>query len=123
MVKQLWVGMLTLAVLIQALDRGLLWSGFYLNQRYIAENLCENRDQPLLHCDGHCQLRKALDKLDGKKEQHQPKEAKTEVLICETWVPLWVGSLPELSSGPLFPADEWLPTDRFPADILKPPIV
>jgi len=123
MVKQLWVGMLTLAVLIQALDRGLLWSGFYLNQRYIAENLCENRGQPLLHCDGHCQLRKALDKLDDKKEQRLPKEAKTEVLICETWAPLWVDPLPEPCSEHLFPADELLPADRFRADILKPPIV
>ena len=115
--------MLMLSVLLQALDRGLLWSGFYLNQRYIAENLCENRDQPELHCDGHCQLRKALDKLDDKKEQRLPKEAKTEVLICETWVPLWIDPLPESSSEQRFPTDELLPADHFSTDILKPPIV
>ena len=121
--KQLMVGILVLAVSLQALDRGLLWSGFYLNQRYIAENLCENRDQPMLHCEGHCQLRKVLDKLNHKKEQHLPKEAKTEVLICETWAPLWTQPLPEQSHITLFPVDELLPADRFFADILKPPIV
>lgn len=111
------------AILLQAFDKGLLLSGFCLNQRYIAAELCENRDKPQLHCDGHCVLRKALEKLDDKKTaNHSPKETKTEVLICQSGESLWNQPLPLICYAYAFPSDESNLTDQYPTDLLKPPI-
>ena len=33
---------------------------FYLNQKQIAEEFCENKSQPERHCEGHCYLKKQL---------------------------------------------------------------
>jgi len=43
---------------------------FRLNQKYIAQTLCENRDKPCCHCHGKCYLKKQLEKSD--KEQGLP---------------------------------------------------
>lgn len=73
------------AVLLQTFDRGLLLSGFYLNQQYIATELCENKNEIQLECEGTCVLRKALEKLeDEKSKDSTPKELKIEVLICQS---------------------------------------
>lgn len=73
------------AVLFQTFDRGLLLSGFYLNQQYIATELCENKDKVQSGCEGSCVLHKALKKLDDEKSKERtPKELKTEVLICQS---------------------------------------
>ncbi|HET8837465.1 MAG TPA: hypothetical protein VFM82_00550 [Flavobacteriaceae bacterium] len=40
---------------------------YYLNQDYIAEFLCINKDKPEMHCDGKCYLMKQL----AKQEQHK----------------------------------------------------
>ena len=45
---------------------------FYLNQDYIAKNLCINRDKPKMHCNGKCHLKKKLREED-KKEQESPE--------------------------------------------------
>ena len=33
---------------------------YRVNQDYIAKNLCENRDKPMLNCNGQCYLAKKL---------------------------------------------------------------
>lgn len=70
-------------VLLQAFDRGVIWSGFHMNQTYIIENLCENKDKPERHCEGNCHLHKLLEK-NTEKEAPQPKgNGHVEWLICE----------------------------------------
>src|SRR5690606_40650947 len=41
-----------------------LWplAEYVVNYDYIVENLCENKDRPLLNCDGKCYLAKQLAK-------------------------------------------------------------
>src|SRR5690606_25919982 len=55
-------------------SRLLVSAAFELNREYIADNLCENRDQPQLHCDGHCYLAKKLKEADGQQKKSE-KEA------------------------------------------------
>jgi hypothetical protein len=38
-----------------------------VNKDYISKNLCENKDKPMLHCNGKCHLRKQLAKEDKKE--------------------------------------------------------
>ena len=42
---------------------------FHLNRDYIARVLCENRDKPLLHCDGKCYLAKKLKQQQDKQDK------------------------------------------------------
>jgi hypothetical protein len=44
-----------------------------INRAYIAKNLCENRNVPNSCCEGKCQLKKRLSKVDKNSEQQQEK--------------------------------------------------
>ncbi len=54
---------------------------FVIHQDYIAQNLCENRDKPDLHCNGTCVLMQKLKlKKDTSNEPRElPKLAQTEI--------------------------------------------
>jgi hypothetical protein len=41
-----------------------------MNQSYIAETLCVNRDKPMMHCNGKCYLSKKI--TDQQKKEHSP---------------------------------------------------
>lgn len=42
---------------------------YQINKEYITRVLCENRDKPQLHCDGHCYLAKKLKAQEEKQDQ------------------------------------------------------
>jgi hypothetical protein len=46
---------------------------YRVNQDYIAKNLCENRDKPMMNCNGQCYLAKQL-KAAEEKEQKSNSE-------------------------------------------------
>ena len=46
---------------------------YRINRDYIAENLCVNRDKPMLNCNGQCYLAKKL-KAAEEKEQKSKSE-------------------------------------------------
>ena len=46
---------------------------YRVNQDYIAKNLCENRDKPMMNCNGQCFLAKQL-KAAEEKEQKSNSE-------------------------------------------------
>jgi hypothetical protein len=49
-------------------------AGFKLNQQYIAANICLNRHNPRLHCNGQCYFMKKL-RLAGEKEKGTERES------------------------------------------------
>jgi hypothetical protein len=63
-----------------------LWTlcSFFIQQDYIAQNLCENRFDKLSMCNGQCYLEKQL-KEDGKQEQKLPtiKQQESFCLVHE----------------------------------------
>ncbi|MGH2643306.1 MAG: hypothetical protein ACRDE2_05110 [Chitinophagaceae bacterium] len=38
-----------------------IWAGYEINKSFITQNLCVNRDDPAMHCDGKCFLNKQLE--------------------------------------------------------------
>ncbi|GAA4088925.1 hypothetical protein [Mucilaginibacter panaciglaebae] len=60
MFKKLTAIILLLALVSVNLSRYFIFAGFELNKKYIAANLCENRDKPWLHCNGHCYFMKKV---------------------------------------------------------------
>ncbi len=57
---------------------------FGINQDFIAEMLCVNKDKPNTTCNGKCYLSEQLKKVEEQKEKQapnpNPKEEKLEVL-------------------------------------------
>lgn len=66
--------LLLVAVLAANFSYYFVYAGFELNKKYIATVLCENRDKPLLHCDGKCYFMKKI-KQAGEKEKSADRQA------------------------------------------------
>lgn len=45
---------------------------YVINQDYIAEYLCINKDKPEMHCDGKCYLMQMLEEQSNEKKQNLP---------------------------------------------------
>jgi hypothetical protein len=45
-----------------------IYAGYEVNQKYIAEKLCENRDKPWLNCNGRCYLMKKIKQAEEKEK-------------------------------------------------------
>ncbi|RYZ23596.1 MAG: hypothetical protein EOO16_04155, partial [Chitinophagaceae bacterium] len=58
--KLLLVPILLLLVAVQSFGKWIILAEFRVNQAWIAERLCENRDRPQLKCGGRCQLMKRM---------------------------------------------------------------
>lgn len=56
---------------------------FEANRTYIAQNLCENRNKPELHCKGKCYLKKQLKKEEKNESASNIWKAKSETLFVE----------------------------------------
>jgi hypothetical protein len=72
-----------LGLLVQSFNKLFIVLDFRLNRSYIAQNLCENRSRPQMHCNGKCHMMKVM-KQEQKKDQDNPErraENKFE-LIC-----------------------------------------
>lgn len=70
------------AILLNTVSRLIIHVDFLINQEYIAENLCINKEQPVKQCNGSCQLKMELEKDDERKE----KTVKHQVEIIPTIV-------------------------------------
>ena len=57
---------------------------YRVNQDYIAKNLCENRDKPMLNCNGQCYLAKQLKAAEEKEQKSNAErlEKMPEVVLA-----------------------------------------
>ena len=57
---------------------------YRVNQDYIAKNLCENRDKPMLNCNGQCYLAKQLKAVEEKEQKSNSErlEKMPEVVLA-----------------------------------------
>lgn len=79
--KQLITVFLMMIWCCQLSGRYMVMFEFYLNQAYVAQNLCVNKDKPQLHCNGKCHLRKQLNE-EERRDQNNPErraENKAEI--------------------------------------------
>lgn len=69
------------AFIFHATSRLFVYVNHFINQEYIAENLCENRDEPKLNCNGKCHLKKELKKNEKHKQQERKNQIETFLFI------------------------------------------
>ena len=83
--KSIFILFVTLGFLLNIGGKVFVYVDFYLNQEYIAKNLCENKDKPVLKCNGKCHLAKELAKEEKKekKEDKQMYKDTTLYFFCE----------------------------------------
>jgi hypothetical protein len=63
-----FLALLLIALIVSAnFTRLFIYAGFEVNQKYIAEKLCENRNKPWLNCHGRCYLMKKIKQAEDKE--------------------------------------------------------
>jgi len=77
MLKRLTAWLLVFSVLTVNYSRLFVYAGFKLNQTYIAAKLCENRNRPLLHCNGKCYLMKKIRQAEDKQNNAESQAQKS----------------------------------------------
>lgn len=63
------------------MSQAVIVAEFVWNQDYIAQNLCENIDKPVLKCNGKCQLAKELEQNEEKKSNQTIPEIEVSFFI------------------------------------------
>ncbi len=79
-----WVSIPMLFLILLTSSRDLItYVGFYLNQDYITQNLCENRYKPVVMCHGKCVLKDATAQ-NHENEQNEvpiPQQEERSVFV------------------------------------------
>src|ERR1700744_4970155 len=71
--------LLIVAVISSSFSRVLMYAGFEMNQKYIAQNLCINKDRPWLHCNGHCYFMKKIQQAEEKEKSDNSQSQKNRL--------------------------------------------
>ncbi|MCW3466309.1 hypothetical protein [Chitinophaga nivalis] len=121
--KQLITVMFMLIWVCQLSGRYVVMLDYYLNQSYIAKNLCINRDKPQLHCNGKCHLKKQLKEEDRRSQENPERKAdnKVEIFCPPADDLLPVPPLAATLHHPLSPDAMGMPVDQ-PSGLFRPPI-
>jgi hypothetical protein len=75
-----------ISIFLQTFSTLIIHTEFYLNRSYIAKNLCENVDKPMMHCNGKCYLNKKL-KQQQKQDQQAPVSKTEKFDVAPFFVP------------------------------------
>ncbi|WP_207515185.1 hypothetical protein [Longitalea luteola] len=114
---------LLLLVLLKVLAAPVIYLQFEWNKAYIAANLCENRNKPIMSCGGKCHLNKQLSKATETSDPQTQKGNTTVVLLdyCESIKEFLFD--PDLSLSQ--PFETWLLTNTakgHSGNVFHPPI-
>ncbi len=99
---------------------------YFVNYNYIVDELCENRDKPILTCNGKCYLEKQVTKqqnLDREQKIPQPPKIDLEKFVTLKYNPFTYHIIAEeqIQQNPLFYIK--LENKIFSDSLLRPPIV
>lgn len=113
--------LLASSIFIQTFSSFIVKIDFYMNQSYIAKNLCVNREKPMMHCNGKCYLSKKLKQQEKQDPQAPvPKYERFDVVLY--FAPSYNAPQNSLSKvkNKFFIKDENL-VSSFPSSIFHPP--
>lgn len=74
--KALFLYLVVAGILLQHVCQTVIFTDFCLHKNYIAKVLCENRNNPSMHCNGKCHLHKQFqqdEKRKGSDRQSLPE--------------------------------------------------
>ena len=76
MLNRIVVILLIVSLIASNFQRLFISIGFELNQKYIAENLCVNKDKPWLHCNGKCYFMRKIKEAQDKEKSNETQTQK-----------------------------------------------
>ncbi|HEV7621629.1 MAG TPA: hypothetical protein VGO09_07850 [Flavisolibacter sp.] len=82
MLQQVSAILLFFSLLVQSFSRSVVLINFYAHKEYIAQNLCENRDKPMMKCCGKCFLKKKLTSDKNSQQTNDGKQLNNPDLFC-----------------------------------------
>ena len=94
---------------------------YHLNKTYITHQLCENRSNPKLHCNGHCYLSKQLKKAEEKENKSTQSVKEKEEIISNNVSEFRITYLPSFNVTELRPANSVFFSSENEIPLLKPP--
>ncbi len=122
-VKNLFVYIVTAIVLLHIFNVAVIYVEFKLNQDYIAEVLCINKDVPDSDCHGCCQLKKEISEQEEQKHEEEAVRTGEKLLWTVNNDEAFCFSLAETYvEVPLKPYCSH-PYSMIPFDIFHPPQV
>lgn len=74
MLKRLLTICLLVTLISANFSRFFAYAGFEMNQKYIAENLCINKNRPEMHCNGKCYLMNKLKQAEDHEKKQTAKD-------------------------------------------------
>ncbi|WP_143304971.1 hypothetical protein [Chitinophaga vietnamensis] len=81
--KYLLIICIFVGLLLENFSKGLIVMQYWANETFIAQNLCENRDKPQLHCNGKCHLKKQLDRDSRQDKESNNGKERFEVMYVD----------------------------------------
>lgn len=75
------------AFAITTFSKSIIILNFYINRQVIAQQFCVNKDKPMMHCNGHCYLKKQLQNEQQQEQALADAFGKNEVIVCEQRFP------------------------------------
>ena len=94
---------------------------YHVNKEYIAQKLCENRNNPAIHCNGHCYLSKQLNKAEQNEKQSAQFIKEKEEIISNQNNQLRVKYFPSYTSLDFLSYTPSMYLADNTASLLKPP--
>ena len=79
-----------LAILAAGSSVGTVYIGFKVNQSYIAKNICINRFNPGLHCNGRCYLMKKIKQAEENEKKQAEKQGSGQPEISFFEEPVYI---------------------------------
>lgn len=76
MLNRITAVVLLVSMVTASFSRYFVYAGFELNRNYIATKLCENRDKPWLHCNGHCYFMKKIKQVQDAEKTNERQAQK-----------------------------------------------
>ena len=96
---------------------------YQLSKTYIIKKYCVNKNNPKLHCNGHCYLSKQLKKAEDKENKSvQLIKEQTEMISNENPI-ISLMYFPDFNITKLYPFDSYLYLSDYNPSVIKPPSV
>jgi hypothetical protein len=126
-VKQ-WISLSLLSLmLVKVWVIPLLYLDFEIRRDYIVANLCENRDRPIMNCNGKCYLAKRIAALDEQEKRQAEQNYMSRLLDHVMDQQIYYSFVPETTSYTIFTNPVFTYSSPFTArvavdDIFHPPL-
>lgn len=124
MVRRVFIFLLILSTLLANFSRLAISVGFDINRKYIANHLCENRNKPWMHCNGHCYLMKKIKQAEENEKKQTAKDnlSRLEVSFFQEVFRLdFIAPVILENNQSSFPRYNYLYGNRYIETIFRPP--